>query len=68
MACTGVKTVHAIFISDYKPLKNKSMKRTRIQRTGEKIVSTSSASMTFYLPKTRNVTVKRKTVYDLFNV
>lgn len=44
------------------------MKRTRIQRTGEKIVSTSSASMTFYLPKTRNVTVKRKTVYDLFNV
>lgn len=42
------------------------MKRVRIQRTGEKIVSTSSASMTFYLPKSKNITTRRKTVYDLF--
>lgn len=42
------------------------MKRARIQRMSVKIISTSCASMTFYLPKSQNVTVKRKTVYDLF--
>ncbi|WP_347020452.1 hypothetical protein [Bacteroides ovatus] len=42
------------------------MKRARIQRTSVKVISTSYASMTFYLPKSQNVTVKRKTVYDLF--
>lgn len=42
------------------------MKRIRIQRTSEKIISTASANMTFYLPKSQNTTVKRKTVYDLF--
>ena len=41
------------------------MKRARIQRTSVKI-STSCASVTFYLPKSQNVTVKWKTVYDLF--
>ncbi len=42
------------------------MKRARIQRTSVKIISTSCASVTFYLPKSQNVTVKWKTVYDLF--
>jgi hypothetical protein len=42
------------------------MKRARIQRTSVKIISTSCANVTFYLPKSQNVTVKRKTVYDLF--
>ncbi len=42
------------------------MRRTRISRTNVKVVSTTSSSMTFYLPKSLNVTVKRKTVYDLF--
>ena len=42
------------------------MKRVRIPRTSAKIISTSGVNMTFYLPKSQNVTVKRKTVYDLF--
>lgn len=42
------------------------MKRARIQRTGEKIVSTSSESMTFYLPKSQNTSARRKSIYDLF--
>lgn len=41
------------------------MKRARIQRQSEKVLSASCANTTFYLPKPQN-TIKRKTVYDLF--
>lgn len=42
------------------------MKRARISRTNVKIMSVANAAMTFYVPKSQNVTVRRKTVYDLF--
>lgn len=44
------------------------MKRVRIPRTSAsaKIISTSGVNMTFYLPKSQNVTVRRKNIYDLF--
>lgn len=42
------------------------MKRERISRTGVKVLSATSTKMTFYLPKSQNVTAKRKTIYDLF--
>lgn len=42
------------------------MKRARISRTNVKIMSVASSTMTFYLPKSQNVTAKRKTIYDLF--
>lgn len=40
------------------------MKRVRIPRTSAKIISTSGVNMTFYLPKSQNVTVRRKNIYD----
>ncbi|WP_368117796.1 hypothetical protein [Bacteroides sp. 2201st1_D9_2201SCRN_220225] len=42
------------------------MKRVRIPRTSAKIISTFGVNMTFYLPKSQNVTVRRKNIYDLF--
>lgn len=42
------------------------MKRVRIPRTSAKIISISGVNMTFYLPKSQNVTVRRKNIYDLF--
>lgn len=42
------------------------MKRARISRTSVKIVSISNMNMTFFVPKSQNVSVRRKTVYDLF--
>lgn len=42
------------------------MRRARISRTNVKIMSVANASMTFYLPKSQNVTAKHKTIYDLF--
>lgn len=42
------------------------MKRARISRMNVKIMSVTNVAMTFYVPKSQNVTAKRKTVYDLF--
>lgn len=42
------------------------MRRTRISKTNVKIMSVTNSAMTFYVPKSQNVTVKHKTVYDLF--
>lgn len=42
------------------------MKRARISRTSVKIVSISNMSMIFFVPKSQNVSVRRKTVYDFF--